>query len=544
MATDESCTVVPAAEEVEGDQVTQKERAQVDNADMVEEETGSEEESDKGSRLREDTVAHLIEISTEQPSKFEEQFYKYVRSYDLNVDVKDVWVNHSTESISVKARPEDPDTIKSARSLGFYAMKHSFFRNLLQGVFREIVVYGMFGVMIAFFIFSLYSLIDNLVNGAEEIEKNFSIADFFFSLFGLTFSAIDVSLHFRHRGFRTCKRLYKKVDIVQEGDQEEKEFCNVKCDEGTKGKNFVFALDVIRIFVLESIFYPKLLLSMFQFIVYLVGISYQFKLSKEWLSIVGTVLATIIFSYLMKVQVIFRIISSVKELRAEGVKWKQIFFVITFVIYMYGLLALQILMVVIIGGRFHHDYTVNGGITGQLYYMMVCAFLMPLLGTITFLVVHHFWTMKQPVDVLINLILEMQSKGKEAKSSKRKEETAETIKSLKQKIGDNQFNEDYEKMQQTRFLTKFSFPFSSPFHGIIACLYSIMLVTFCLCCIINGPWGYWWMLYLFAGYFGFFINIYPLAIFAVWVFLLLNLINMFIFILIFAVVCVCICPAR
>lgn len=540
MATDESCTVVPAAEEVEGDQVTQKEKAQVDNA----KETGSEEESDKGSRLREDTVAHLIEISTEQPSKFEEQFYKYVRSYDLNVDVKDVWVNHSTESISVKARPEDPDTIKSARSLGFYAMKHSFFRNLLQGVFREIVVYGMFGVMIAFFIFSLYSLIDSLVNGTEEIEKNFSIADFFFSLFGLTFSAIDVSLHFRHRGFRTCKRLHKKVDIVQEGDQEEKEFCNVKCDEGTKGKNFVFALDVIRIFVLESIFYPKLLLSMFQFIVYLVEISYQFKLSKEWLSIVGTVLATIIFSYLMKAQVIFRIISSVKELRAEGVKWKQIFFVITFVIYMYGLLALQILMVVIIGGRFHHDYTVNGGITGQLYYMMVCAFLMPLLGTITFLVVHHFWTMKQPVDVLINLILEMQSKGKEAKSSKRKEETAETIKSLKQKIGDDQFNEDYEKMQQTRFLTKFSFPFSSPFHGIIACLYSIMLVTFCLCCIINGPQGYWWMLYLFAGYFGFFINIYPLAIFAVWVFLLLNLINMLIFILIFAVVCVCICPAR
>ena len=540
MATDESCTVVPAAEEVEGDQVTQKEKAQVDNA----KETGSEEESDKGSRLREDTVAHLIEISTEQPSKFEEQFYKYVRSYDLNVDVKDVWVNHSTESISVKARPEDPDTIKSARSLGFYAMKHSFFCNLLQGVFREIVVYGMFGVMIAFFIFSLYSLIDSLVNSAEEIEKNFSIADFFFSLFGLTFSAIDVSLHFRHRGFRTCKRLHKKVDIVQEGDQEEKEFCNVKCDEGTKGKNFVFALDVIRIFVLESIFYPKLLLSMFQFIVYLVEISYQFKFSKEWLSIVGTVLATIIFSYLMKAQVIFRIISSVKELRAEGVKWKQIFFVITFVIYMYGLLALQILMVVIIGGRFHHDYTVNGGITGQLYYMMVCAFLMPLLGTITFLVVHHFWTMKQPVDVLINLILEMQSKGKEAKSSKRKEETAETIKSLKQKIGDDQFNEDYEKMQQTRFLTKFSFPFSSPFHGIIACLYSIMLVTFCLCCIINGPQGYWWMLYLFAGYFGFFINIYPLAIFAVWVFLLLNLINMLIFILIFAVVCVCICPAR
>ena len=114
MATDESCTVVPAAEEVEDDQVTQKERAQVDNADMVEEETGSEEESDKGSRLREDTVAHLIGISTEQPSKFEEQFYKYVRSYDLNVDVKDVWANHSTESISVKARPEDPDTIKSA----------------------------------------------------------------------------------------------------------------------------------------------------------------------------------------------------------------------------------------------------------------------------------------------------------------------------------------------------------------------------------------------------------------------------------------------
>ena len=56
MATNESCTVVPAAEEVEDDQVTQKEKAQADNADMDEEGTESEEASDKGSRLREDTV--------------------------------------------------------------------------------------------------------------------------------------------------------------------------------------------------------------------------------------------------------------------------------------------------------------------------------------------------------------------------------------------------------------------------------------------------------------------------------------------------------
>ena len=72
--------------------------------------------------------------------------------------------------------------------------------------------------------------------------------------------------------------------------------------------------------------------------------------------------------------------------------YQGIIFIAIFVLYMYGLMLLQILMIVIIGSRFHHEYTNNKAVemSWQLWYMMLFPYLMPILGMPMFFLIHHF----------------------------------------------------------------------------------------------------------------------------------------------------------
>uniref|UniRef100_A0A1X7TXF7 Uncharacterized protein n=1 Tax=Amphimedon queenslandica TaxID=400682 RepID=A0A1X7TXF7_AMPQE len=165
-----------------------------------------------------------------------------------------------------------------------------------------------------------------------------------------------------------------------------------------------------------------------------------------------------------------------------------------------GLLILQMLMIAIMGGRYHHDFTAGPGKIS----------------------VHHFWTMKLPLDLIFDFIKILQTEGIETDNSKKEEEEKQKIRSVTKYI-DN-FESDYNDLQKIHFSTKFGYPFSSPLHIVLTSIYSAMLFVFCLCSLIGGPTsGPWLIAYLISGLLGTVVNMYALAVFLVWSFFVLSI---------------------
>lgn len=89
-------------------------------------------------------------------------------------------------------------------------------------------------------------------------------------MFGLVFSCFDTALLFRQRGCRVCKRQFKSYESIQQRDGVSAECCRDRSScvcKSACGKWCTTIMDVIRILVLETIYYPNLLLKVFMLIV-------------------------------------------------------------------------------------------------------------------------------------------------------------------------------------------------------------------------------------------------------------------------------------
>ena len=459
------------------------------------------------------------------PSGFESTVYCCCQAYSC--DFKGCCGRRCKVSRSdVKRSYEEPETIKKSRPIGLNVIKEGFLNFLALSLIGEAFLY--FTLIFAFveLIISLVSLITDF--SSDQNDQILEIISMVLSVLGTGFSFLDFGLHFRHRGCRIFKRACKGEEQEQEQDEERKEFCNDTCinkDKKSCGNRCVSVLDVIRIFVLETIYYPDLLSTMFDFIDELISNDHNPKQipATSWLAFVWSMLLILVTVYCAKIHTLWGLVKSVKEARPDK-KFQGALFIFTFSLYMLGLMVLQMLMVATIGGRYHHDFTAGPGkISGQLWYMMVCGYLMPVLGTAMFFVVHHFWTMKLPVDLIFDLIKDLQTEGKETDNTKQEEERITKLRRMLQYIDGEKFKSDYLKLKKIDCITKVGHPFSSPLHILLASFYSAMLLVFGLCSMIGGPSnGAWFLFYFIGGVFGTIVNMYAVAVFLVWSFFIVS----------------------
>ena len=409
--------------------------------------------------------------------------------------------------------------IRKARSIGLEILTAVILRRLyIIPVIREIVAYAGLIIALVSFIASSVKLSKSIQSDQRQLEKTLIFIDFGISVFGLVFTTIDSFIRFRHHGFRVFKRLWRKEKVVKEGDEDNAELCNDKCPrcEGTCGKSCVIFMDVTRIIVLETIFYPNLLVQVFQFILLLVDNNYNLKMitAFTWFNTVRGLLSILILVYAHKGFILISIVFSIRKVKKDE-KWNSGLFMIFFVLYMFGLMILQILMIIIIGERFHYECTNYRAIemSGQLWYMMIFTFLMPLVGIFMFFVVHHVWAVTLPVTVTYNMIFKkIQTKG-------------EKTKILEREIGDiDEFKKDYKKLKDFSIWKKFIYPYISPLHIILIFVYSLFFVGFFICCTNNGPLGNWQWLYVATGVFAVLINISASGVTIVWLVIITGII--------------------
>ena len=481
------------------------------------------------------------ELPTYEPSGFETLTYKCCQAYSC--DFKGCCNRRCKLSRSdIKKSFEEPETFKKARPIGLNAIKDSFMSFLSTSLISELFLCITLFITSVEFLLSIVSLATNQRSDQNDIILE--ILSFILSFIGIAFTLLDSSLHFRHRGCRTFKRACHRQELEQEHDEEHKEFCNETCvsksDENSCGKRCVAFLDVTRIFILETIYYPDLLSTMFEFIDELIQSGHNPRAipAISWLSFIWNMLLIIVTVYLAKIHTLWGLVYSVKKARAEK-KFQGILFILTFALYMLGILILQALMIAVIGGRYHHDHTAGKGkISGQLWYMMVSGYLTPLFGMIIFFVVHHFWTMKLPVDLVYDFVKVLQTEGVETDNTKRGEEELTKVEQILKYIGEEQFKEDYHKFQQTDCITKVGHPFSSPLHIIVISFYSAMLFVFCLCSLIGGPLnGAWLLFYFLAGFIGTIVNIYALAVFFTWLWFIINVLAALVLLIAIVIFC-------
>lgn len=484
------------------------------------------------------------ELPTYEPSGFETATYKCCQAYSC--DFKGCCNRRCRLSRSdIKKSYEEPETFKKARPIGLNVIKDSFMSFLSTSLISELFLYLTVGIAFLEFIFSIASLATNQKSDQNDIILE--ILSFILSFIGITFTLLDLLLHFRHRGFRICARACQGQKSEQEDDEKKKEYCNETCvskEKNSCGKKCVAILDVIRIFVLETIYYPDLLSTMFEFIDELIQNGHKPKAIPviSWLSFFWNMLLIIVTVYLAKIHTLWGLVYSVRKARAEK-KFQGILFILTFALYMLGILILQALMISVIGGRYHHDHTAGEGkISGQLWYMMVSGYLTPLFGMIIFFVVHHFWTMKLPVDLVYDFIKVLQTEGVETDNTKRGQEELTKVEQILKYIGEEQFKKDYHKFQQTDCITKVGHPFSSPLHIIVISFYSAMLFVFCLCSLIGGPnEGAWLLFYFLAGFIGTIVNIYALAVFFTWLWIIISVLAALVLLIAMIIICIFIC---
>ena len=427
----------------------------------------------------------------------------------------------------------DTDTINEARQAGTFALLKFLFFNLLWPILREIIVYGGLGFTVGLFCYNIGMLVYILLRDERQIKKTFLYIKLGVDLFGLLFTIFDAGLHFRQYGFRLLKRCkafrknYKELDLdlnKMKPDETKFEFFdeNVIC-KNAFGKGLAAFMDVARIFVLETIFYPKLLLSVFDFIMELVDNDYNPSMISwtTWLSAVFGFLASLFLVYVLRVFIFARVIYLIGKLMKDSKNYQGISFLVIFIIYIYMMMFLQILMIISIGSRFHHEYANYRAIemSWQLWYMMISAYLMPLLGMLMFFVVHHFWTMKLPLDVIRNLLCKFQAKGE--KEHKDEDATLKEFKDLNEYLGGEKFKKDYNKLNEVSFFWKFIYPYISPFHIIAILIYDLMFSGFFVCCTVDGPFGNWLWFYCAAGAFALVINIYSASVICAWLLILL-----------------------
>ena len=492
--------------------------------------------------------------------------------------------------------------VRKAQSLGvegiYKSLKNIYTDTPIGSTVKDVCVWGLFISFLVLFLKSFVLLIKNNIARNDSYDYWFKISGTTFSGIGLLFSFIDTIFHVYHRRFKTCKewKQWRKDNLNNDSscclrclcckrkDQRDSltteedsmmEETTVEDEEWSKSpdpvhccrdmcmccpRSITTLIDVFRVFFAETLFYVNLILSVFELCTELVINSNDLHMIKvtTWFGFIFSFFSTLCFNYIARVFILAGTIYSVAKIRSKRNIFKGAMFQIMFVLYSYGLMALQICMIVAIGGMYYNEYNerykeatipmnisnvssvnhttspptvnINYSPSGQMWYVIICGYVAPIFGIIMFFVVCHYWTQQFPIDVTLDILESLKSSVKKAVLLKKVgEEYVETLEKLSRHLNESKFT-DYKNIKDLNFWCKFSYPFKRPVHVILCYLYIALLVVFFVCC---GSGKAWTPYYISVLVFGLIVNWYVILVTLFWPVIFAFLVVIILLILVF-----------
>ena len=453
------------------------------------------------------------------PSKFEETTDRCCQSYQCNGLFK------IRGKRSVEKRLELSESLHKARELGIKgignAISNVFTETPLGATIRDAVVYGWF--IISFILF----IVDVVHFAREKDPTKIQKATISITIIGLVFSIFDVGYHLYIRRLKTCKEWktwYENNKLGQKFENQPEPDSTGCCGNACKcfPNNCTTIVDIIRLIVVELMFYPELILEIFEFIMLKID---NKKLPPEvWLKNICSFAGQFILVYMTRTFVLVGTVWSIKKvtnkkrLISEGV-----IFHLSFVVYVICQMIIQIFMIVVIAGRFQHEYrdynaTQQKGedynASGKLVYMIIFGYLSPIFAVFMFFVVHPYWTQKFSISTFRHMLLLIIKKPGIVESIRMKK-TAENetrhVGEVIEYIG--KLDEDFNKYKTTHIENKILYPFTSPIRVILCFVYFAFLLAFLICFLVEGPSASGWIVAAVSGaLFTCIVNIYAFSI--------------------------------
>jgi hypothetical protein len=310
----------------------------------------------------------------------------------------------------------------------------------------------------------------------------------------LLFSFLDLIIYLRFNGFRLLRFCYSNLCLKCCKDCYEKSeekcgttCCNDKLEDDKPAccpnsccNHTISVMDGVRIFVMETLFYPSLLMGIFEFIIHLD--KKEFDASKlcvvDWLAFLIPTICSVFLNYTLKLVPIFQALYyTCKRVQSYRLQLQ----IITISMQSLGQIILQIIMIVMIGAKFQLVYAVGDSTNGKVVYMMVWGYFAPVVGVIMFLVLHHIWTFNLPVSLVYNLDKCHESTFNENENS--------IIQNLKNTQHYNQFKVDYKEYNKKIHCCKKLFnplPLFSPFQVIVSIVNFLLLIAFFICYFVDS----------------------------------------------------------
>ena len=455
------------------------------------------------------------------------------------------------------------EPLRKARSLGIKGMASAvgdiYTKTPVGSLFRDIRIYAEASFKLAFFLVVLVGFILDRVNEDDREDDKLLLGNLCVSSIGIVFSAFGFLYHVCNRRCKTINEFkiwaqQKKAKDDPEAnlpelegkEQDPKQFpsnnpepdsdecCQKSCN--CCPKKCTATIDLVRIVISELMYYPELIMSIFQFSVQYIeeGENAKNIPVTTWLQEAISFLNSAFTIYIARTFILFGTVWSISKVRISNkAKWKGAFFHIYFVIYACFQMLLQVMMIFAIGVRFHHEYRetdnkADYSLSSSLWYMIILGYIIPILSSIMFFLVHHYWTQKFPMDVFKDMFLTLIKKPGKMETVmfwKKGGEFKDTMEKIMYYINREKFEKDYVEYASVKIENKILYPFTSPVHVIVCVLYTVLLLAFALSFIVNLPsYSTGWLIFTFTAMaVGTMINIYAMAVGILYIMILVGI---------------------
>lgn len=326
--------------------------------------------------------------------------------------------------------------------------------------------------------------------------------------------------------------------------------CPVKC---------TYVIDFIRLLMNSLWFFPILLINMFKLIDEYVDKQFPVKDDMgndidqkveilTWIKNGASFGYTAFSIYITRIIVLF--VASYSINKVQNIKLTEGVFQFIFSLYSSAQMAIQILMIIAIGIRYQQEYhkcksteseysSCEFNISINLWYMIYLAYILPIISTIMFFIVHHYWTQMFFLTFYYN-ILQILKKPNIVNALKGREQKAQNIHVV---MNCEKFERDYAKFSKIDIGQKFVYPFTNPAHVFFCFLYAGHLLGFLGCFLINLPnLNLTWYIFAAVGLgLGIVINWYVFTVTAVYLIIIVSILVMLPF---FIILCICFSSAE
>lgn len=428
------------------------------------------------------------------------------------------------------------DNLNLIRTEGI--MQIRLYKSFFGEILRECLVYLSVIVSLVNLIWDIVCVSIN-ANRYANTQLVFSILLFFFAI-------SDGAYNFYYRRCYVCKKAKRKLqkhlpntcsnntnymyESNRENEPDSRKFCREKCTRIPEP--FTTTMDVIRIFFIEMMFYPQLLLTMFAFTEKLIENNHEIVIP-GLIKFIYSIVKTIVFVYVARMLVLGETVWSIQKIRRANTKefsCEGASFHILFVVQAYGQMAIQICMIIAIGLKHHTEYngynmeynmtrmgneSIDFSYTpsNALWYMMFTAYIAPTLGLMVFLLVHYYWIQKFPM----KLILDMMETLKEPENL----DSLKVKKNIRnfEKVARNlmSIQKDYGNFSDVHCLKKLIYPFINPLHCLPCLVYAAIMLAYGFCTIVSGAYSEFALgLYITGPVLTLIVNYYTMAVVTFW----------------------------